>query len=77
LRSRIAIAMILVVLGIVLVAVSIGELVVGHTAGMKIIITGVIGAVLLVVGLMLLIAAMLEAWISRSQTPLVDALQAG
>jgi uncharacterized membrane protein len=77
LRSRIAIALILVVLGIVLVAASIGELLVGHTASMNIIITGVLGAVLLIVGLMLLIAAILEAWMSRSQTALVDALQAG
>jgi hypothetical protein len=77
LRSRIAIALILVVLGVVLVAASIGQLVTGHTASMNIVTTGVVGAVLLIAGIMLLIVAILETWMSRSQTALVDALQAG
>ena len=70
-------AFILIVLGLVVVAASIGELVLGHTTIMNIVISGVIGATLLVAGLILLVTTILETWLSRTQTALVDGLQAG
>jgi hypothetical protein len=63
--------------GLAFIAASISELVLWHSTITNIVVTGVFGAGLLVAGLVLLILVVIEAWLSRSQTALVDGLQAG
>lgn len=40
-------------------------------------VTGGAGAILLVVGVLILITELMEVWLTRGQTALVDGLQAG
>jgi hypothetical protein len=67
----------MVVLGIVLVAFSIGSYVFHSSSVLNVTLFGVGGVVLLVVGLLLAITELMETWMSRGQTALVDGLQTG
>ena len=67
----------MIVLGILLVAVSIGSMVVRYTSSLNLTLLGGLGALVLVIGALLLITELLETWLSRGQTALVDGLQAG
>jgi hypothetical protein len=64
-------------LGVALIALSI-ESILGHfTSFPSIPILGVAGALLVVIGLLLVITELMETWLSKGQTALVDGLQAG
>jgi hypothetical protein len=69
----IAIAMICT--GTALVILAIGSFIAHYSLNWT--ITGSTGAVLLVVGALILITELMEVWLSRGQTALVDGLQAG
>lgn len=64
-------------LGIVFIALSIGSMIAHYTPSLNPTILSVLGALLLVIGLLLLITELMETWLSRGQTALVDGLQAG
>jgi membrane associated rhomboid family serine protease len=66
----------MMVLGIGLVAFAIGSMLAHYSSPLNVPILGAVGAVLTVVGLLLLIKELMEV-LSRGQTALVDGLQAG
>ncbi len=67
----------MIVLGFALIGFSIGSMLTHSPSLLS--IPGLIaaGAVLLVVGLLLLVTELLERWLTKGQTALVDGLQAG
>jgi hypothetical protein len=77
LRPRIILGLGMIVLGILLVAVSIGSMVVRYTSSLNLTLLGGLGALVLFIGALLLITELLETWLSRGQAALVDGLQAG
>jgi zinc transporter ZupT len=77
LRPRSILAIAMMVLGILLAVFSIGFYLFHISSALNLALFGVVGAVLLVVGLLLLITELIETWMSRGQTALVDGLQAG
>ena len=75
-RVRMAVALILIFIGILLAAGSASAMIEGASLSNWIIPLG-IGLFLCVTGFVLLITELLEAWLSRGQKALVDGLQAG
>jgi hypothetical protein len=63
-------------LGISLIALAIGSMLIHYTAYASVPILAA-GALMLIVGLLLLITELMENWLSTGQTVLVDGLQAG
>ncbi len=76
-RTRGIIALVMMALGIVLIAFSIGSMLAHYTPFPNVPVLGAAGTLLLVVGLLLLITELMETWLSKGQTALVDGLQAG
>ena len=66
-----------VALGIVLIALSVGSMLLHLIPFPGIPLIGVVGVLLLVVGLLLLVTELVENWLSKGQAALVDGLQAG
>jgi len=77
LRPRATLAITMIILGILLVGFSIWSYVSRNLSALSVSLIGGVGAVLLGVGLLLLITELMEVWMSRGQTALVDGLQAG
>lgn len=67
----------MIILGILLVGFSIWSYVSRSLSTLSVSLIGGVGTVLLGVGLLLLITELMEVWMSRGQTALVDGLQAG
>lgn len=67
----------MIILGFLLVGFSIWSYVSRSSSALGVSLIGGVGAVLLGVGLLLLITELMEVWMSRGQTALVDGLQAG
>jgi len=67
----------MIVLGIALVAFAIGSMIAHYSSPLNVPVLGAVGAVLALIGLLLLITELMEMWLSRGQTALVDGLQAG
>jgi hypothetical protein len=67
----------MMVLGVVLIGFSLGSMLAHYALYPNLPLLGVAGAVLLVIGLLLLVTELIETWLSRGQTALVDGLQAG
>lgn len=76
-RARGIIALVMMVLGVFVIAFSIGSLVWNYLPSANIPILTAVGIVLFVVGVLLFIAEVLESWLTKGQTALVDGLQAG
>jgi hypothetical protein len=66
-----------VVLGVVLGAVSVGTVLFRSNLGVSGAVLAVVGLLLFFVGLLVLITEVIETWLGRSQSKLVDGLQAG
>jgi uncharacterized membrane protein YcjF (UPF0283 family) len=64
-------------LGIVLIAFAIVSILIQYALFANVPVLGVGGALLLVMGVLLLITELMEDWLSKGQTALVDGLQAG
>lgn len=77
LRLRGVIAILLMIAGVVLVASSIGSMMAHYASFPDVPVMGAAGALLLVVGLLLLVTELMERWLTKGQTALVDGLQAG
>ena len=77
LRPRATLAITMIILGILLVGFSIWSYVSRNLSALSVSLIGGVGTVLLGVGLLLLITELMEVWMSRGQTALVDGLQAG
>ena len=75
-RARVVIAVIMVVAGMFLAAVSVLAMIEGASWLNWIIPLGIAG-ILCIAGFVLLITELLETWLSRGQKALVDGLQAG
>lgn len=75
-RNRVVIAVTLMAVGIVTMVGSALSLAV-YSAGLESIFGIVVGAVLILVGLVLLVTELMETWLNRGQSALVDGLQAG
>ena len=75
-RNRVVIAVTLMAVGIVTMVGSALSLAV-YSAGLDSVFGIVAGAVLILVGLALLVTELMETWLSRGQSALVDGLQAG
>jgi len=67
----------MVVAGIVVIAFSILSLAIHYEVFGGVPVIAVAGAILLVVGLLLLITDLMENWLTKGQAALVDGLQAG
>ncbi len=76
-RARATVALVTIVLGIAFVVFALGLMMVYSWSSLNVYAVGVIGALLIVVGLLLLVTELMEAWLSRGQSVLVDGLQAG
>ena len=76
LRNCVVIAVTLMAVGIVTMVGSALSLAV-YSAGLESIFGIVVGAVLILVGLVLLVTELMETWLNRGQSALVDGLQAG
>lgn len=63
--------------GIGLITFSIGSMVVHYGPSADIPFLGVVGGIILIIGLILLITSLIETWLTKGQTALVDGLQAG
>jgi hypothetical protein len=77
LRKRGVVAIILSALGISLIVIAIGSMLIHYAPFVSVPILVTAGALLLVIGLLLLVTELIENWLSKSQTALVDGLQAG
>ncbi len=69
--------LVMMILGVVLIAFSIGSMLANFSPFLSIPALGAAGAIMFVVGLLLLITELMESWLSKGQTALVDGLQAG
>ncbi len=67
----------MIVLGFALIGFSIGSMLTHSSSFLSIPALSATGAVLLVVGLLLLVTELLERWLIKGQAALVDGLQAG
>jgi hypothetical protein len=78
LRARGVVAIILIALGFSFIALAVGSMLTRYAAyGLSVPILATAGALMLIIGLLLLITELMENWLSKSQTALVDGLQAG
>ena len=73
LRTRLIVALILMIAGIVIVVVS----ALSSLATLNWLLSVVVGVVLILVSLALLVTELMEVWLTRGQRALVDGLQAG
>jgi len=64
-------------LGISFIALAIGSMLTHYEAYVSVPILATAGALMLIIGLLLLITEFMENWLSKGQTVLVDGLQAG
>jgi hypothetical protein len=64
-------------LGISFIALAIGSMLTHYAVYASVPILGTAGGLMLIVGLLLLITDVMENWLSKGQTALVDGLQAG
>jgi hypothetical protein len=71
------VALTLMAAGLILVFASVGSFLLGYAMPLNVTIFAAVGFVFLVAGLLLLMTDVLETWVSRGQTALVDGLQAG
>jgi len=76
LRTRGVVAIVLMVLGISLIALAIGSMLT-HYASYASVPIATAGALMLIIGLLLVSTELMENWLSKGQTALVDGLQAG
>ncbi len=76
-RTRGLIALVIMSLGTFLIAFSIGSLLVHFSSFPNITIVAAVGAIIFVIGLLLLVTDLMENWLTKGQTALVDGLQAG
>jgi len=67
----------MICVGAALLTLAVGSFFVHYSFSLNWTITGGIGAVLLIVGVLILITELFEVWLTRGQTALVDGLQAG
>jgi hypothetical protein len=67
----------MIALGLALMGISIGSMLAHFSLFLGIPVMGAAGAILLIVGLLLLVTELMESWLSKGQTALVDGLQAG
>jgi hypothetical protein len=77
LRTRGVVAIVLVALGISLIGLAIGSMLSHYAAYVSVPILATAGALMLIIGLLLLITELMENRLSKGQTALVDGLQAG
>jgi uncharacterized membrane protein len=77
LRTRGIVAVALVALGVFLIAIAIGSMLTRFTTFADAPLLAVGGTVVFIIGLLLLITELMENWLSKGQTALVDGLQAG
>jgi hypothetical protein len=77
LRLRGIVALFTVAAGIIMLAFSILSLAFHYAAFGNAPVDAIAGAILLVVGVLLLITELMESWLSKGQAALVDGLQAG
>jgi len=77
LRTRGVVAMVLIALGISFIALAIGSMLTHYAAYVSAPILATAGALMLIIGLLLSITELMENWLSKGQTALVDGLQAG
>jgi len=77
LRTRGILALGMMTLGIVLIAFAIVSILTHYALFANVSVLGAVGALLLVIGVLLLITELMEDWLSKGQTALVDGLQAG
>jgi hypothetical protein len=71
------IGLVMMLVGVILVAFSIGSMLAHFSPFPNVPVLGAAGAVLFVLGLLLLVTDLMENWLSKGQTALVDGLQAG
>lgn len=76
-RARGITALIMIGLGVVLIATALVSVLTRYTHFPSVPLLGGAGAVLVVIGLLLFLTELLETWLSKGQTALVDGLQAG
>ena len=76
-RTRGIVALGLMTLGIVLIAFAIVSMLTHYGLFANVLALGAAGALLLVIGVLLLITELMADWLSKGQTALVDGLQAG
>jgi len=76
-RSRRLLGLALTGLGLVLAAASLSSVILHYALPIGSGWLAVLAVLLLVIGLIVLITELLERWLSRSQSALVDGLQAG
>jgi hypothetical protein len=67
----------LMALGISSIALAIGSMLTHYAAYVNVPILTTAGALMLIIGLLLLITELMENWLSKGQAALVDGLQAG
>jgi hypothetical protein len=77
LRTRGVVAIVLIALGISFIALAIGSMLTHYAAYVSAPILAAAGALMLIIGLLLSITELMENWLSKGQTALVDGLQAG
>ncbi|MGD0177479.1 MAG: hypothetical protein ABSC50_11705 [Candidatus Bathyarchaeia archaeon] len=76
-RTRVLVALVLMALGVVLIAFAILSVLIRSAPFANVPILAAAGALLLVIGLLLLITELMENWLTKGQAALVDGLQAG
>jgi len=64
-------------LGISLIALAIGSMLTHYAAYVSVPILATVGALMFIIGLLLLITELMENWLRKGQAALVDGLQAG
>jgi len=64
-------------LGISCIGLAIDSLLTRYAASVSVPILATVGALMLIIGLLLLITEFMENWLSKGQPALVDGLQAG
>lgn len=77
LRTRGILAIALIVLGIFNIALAIGSMITHFGSYASAPVIAGAGTLLLIIGVLLLITELMENWLSKGQTALVDGLQAG
>jgi uncharacterized membrane protein HdeD (DUF308 family) len=76
LRPRVIFSVIMIFVGLVLVVSSVA-FVMAHAPPLNWIVLASLGVLLIAAGLVLLITDLMETWLTRGQSALVDGLQAG
>ncbi len=70
-------ALVMISIGAFLIAFSIGSMLTNFSSYPSITVLGVVGAIIFVIGLLLFVTELIENWLTKGQTALVDGLQAG